>query len=123
MANWCLLCCTDHPSEGRCPGELMATGPEQRGWKVTVETPSGFQAYGVLVAESGKYWRARILTYPNVLWTTPGGHGSMKPSTHDIDGLESQLAELHSASFGWACNRCNSVPIADRATTRTLQSV
>jgi hypothetical protein len=45
---------------------------------VHVETPHGLQAFGVLVAPSNGAWRARILTYPNILWTIPGGGGSIK---------------------------------------------
>jgi hypothetical protein len=30
------------------------------------------------VAQAEGLWRARILTYPNVLWTVPGGRGTIK---------------------------------------------
>jgi hypothetical protein len=32
----------------------------------------------VLVAPVEDLWRARILTYPNILWTVPGGGGTIK---------------------------------------------
>ncbi|ANM28620.1 hypothetical protein ABI59_01790 [Acidobacteria bacterium Mor1] len=56
----------------------MATGPERHGWRVNIETPAGVEAIGVLVAEAGDVWRARILTYPKVLWVVPGGSGTIK---------------------------------------------
>ncbi len=37
------------------------------------ETPAGPEVYGTLVAPVGPVWRARILTYPNVLWVVPHG--------------------------------------------------
>jgi len=50
-------------------GDLRATGDERHGWRVAVETPHGIEAYGVLVAPTHERWRARILTFPNVLVT------------------------------------------------------
>jgi hypothetical protein len=76
--GWCLACCTRHTRTARCPGDLLATGEERHGWKVRVETPHGLEAYAVLVAEAGHLWRARILTYPRMLWMVPGGGGSLK---------------------------------------------
>lgn len=77
-STWCLVCCTNHPPQGQCPGVLRPSGPEREGWKTTVETPLGMQAYGVMLTPVGRRWRARILTYPNILWTIPGGGGTMK---------------------------------------------
>jgi len=57
---------------------LLATGPERHGWRVNIQTPNGIEACGVLVAPAEDVWRARILTYPNVLWTVPGGRGTIK---------------------------------------------
>jgi hypothetical protein len=74
-ARWCLVCGADHGDEKTCPGEVRATGPEVDVWRITVETPRGLEAYGVLVAPTNERWRARILTYPRVLWTVPGGTG------------------------------------------------
>jgi hypothetical protein len=45
---------------------------------VVVETPFGNEAIGVLLAPSHDVWRARIVTYPNILWTIPGGRGTIK---------------------------------------------
>jgi hypothetical protein len=36
------------------------------------------ETYGVLISECGSRFRARVLTFPNVLWTAPGLQGSMK---------------------------------------------
>ena len=91
---WCSTCCTSHALDKLCPGELPATGPERHGWRVNVDTPSGIEAYGVLVAESHDVWRARILTYPNVLWLVPGGHGSLK-----FVGDTAQEAERKASGF------------------------
>jgi hypothetical protein len=58
---------------------LIAETPERHGWRINVETPHGIEAYGVLIARTdGGVWRARVMTYPNVLWAIPGGAGSMK---------------------------------------------
>ena len=78
VERWCPVCCTLHHSRKDCPGELLATGPERHGWRVNIHTPNGIEACGVLVAQAGDVWRARILTYPNVLWTVPGGQGTIK---------------------------------------------
>jgi len=76
--EWCRVCSTQHGAGDSCPGELLATGPERHAWRVTVDTPHGVETFGVLVAPAGKHWRARILTYPEVLWVVPGGRASMK---------------------------------------------
>jgi len=75
---FCRVCGTEHHGPSSCPGELRATGAERPGWRVQVETPFGHEAIGVLLAPSHDQWRARIVTYPNVLWTAPGGHGTLK---------------------------------------------
>lgn len=77
-ARWCSVCCTNHAAGLVCPGELLATGPEAPGWRVNVSTSVGVEAYGVLIAQCGDVWRARILTFPNVLWKAPGIEGTMK---------------------------------------------
>ena len=76
--SFCPVCGTGHSGPATCPGELRATGSERPGWRVTVETPFGHEAIGVLLAPSHDQWRARIVTYPNVLWTAPGGRGALK---------------------------------------------
>jgi hypothetical protein len=78
VIGWCPVCGTRHERPSDCPGELRPTGPERHGWRVTVETPIGIEAYGVLVVDCGGVWRARILTYPNVLWCAPRGEGALK---------------------------------------------
>jgi hypothetical protein len=57
---------------------LLSTGAERHGWRINVETPYGLEACGVLIARAGDLWRARILTYPNIIWTVPGGDGALK---------------------------------------------
>ena len=52
--------------------------PEEPGFRVNVDTPHGIEAYGVLLAGCGELWRARIMTYPNVLWLVPGGQTTIK---------------------------------------------
>ena len=76
--SWCSVCGGSHQTPQECPGDLRATGPERHGWRVAVDTPYGVEAYGVLVAPSLDLWRARIITYPNVLWTVPGGSLTLK---------------------------------------------
>ncbi|HEX4822906.1 MAG TPA: PilZ domain-containing protein [Candidatus Polarisedimenticolaceae bacterium] len=78
VARWCGTCGTAHDGPRACPGSLPATGAERPAWRVQVETPRGHEAIGVLVAPSHDVWRARIVTFPNVLWTIPGGHGTIK---------------------------------------------
>ena len=78
IAQWCATCGTAHDGPRTCPGTLPATGAERPAWRVTVETPVGHEAIGVLLAPSHDVWRARIITYPNVLWTLPGGRGTIK---------------------------------------------
>jgi hypothetical protein len=92
--HWCAVCGTAHSPSRGCPGDLRATGPERHGWRVVVETPHGIEAYGVLVAPARDRWRARILTYPNILWTTPGGAGTMK-----FVGATPQDAEAGAIAF------------------------
>jgi len=75
---WCRYCCTRHGPDDACPGELLATGTERFGWRIKVRTNYGVEIMGVLVAPIGKRWRARILSYPNVMWMIPGGGGSIK---------------------------------------------
>jgi hypothetical protein len=75
---WCPVCQTRHEKRLDCPGELLATGPERHAWRVQVRAGKRIEMYGVLVAESGERWRARILTYPNILWSVPGGRGTLK---------------------------------------------
>ena len=78
MRDWCEVCGTTHGTDGKCPGDVPATGPEEPGWRISVETPNGVEAYGVLVAPSNDKWRARIITFPNMLWTLPGGRLTLK---------------------------------------------
>ena len=76
--RFCCVCGTEHGGPATCPGELRATGTERPGRRVNVVTPFGVEAIGVLLAPSHDQWRARIITYPNVLWSAPGGRGAIK---------------------------------------------
>lgn len=76
--EWCPVCCTQHVTRSDCPGELLATGPERHGRRITVAANARNETYGVLIAEAGDLWRARVLTYPNMLWSVPGGKGTVK---------------------------------------------
>ena len=75
---WCPICQTQHATRKDCPGEVLASGPERHGWRVLVRTPTRAEVYGVLIAESEDRWRARVVTYPNMLWSVPGGRGTLK---------------------------------------------
>jgi hypothetical protein len=99
--DWCATCCTRHALNVICPGELPQTGPELHGWRVNAETPRGTEAFGVMVAPSHDVWRARILTYPNVIWLVPGGQGSLKfvgPSRMDAESQAVQFIRQHCRS-------------------------
>jgi hypothetical protein len=78
MREWCTVCCTSHANGSDCPGEIAPTAPEKPGWRVNVTTAEGIEAYGVLFAPCDDVWRARIMTFPNVLWKAPGVEGTMK---------------------------------------------
>lgn len=88
--RFCRVCGTQHPGEAGCPGELRTTGAERPGWRIEVETPFGHEAIGVLLAPSHDQWRARIITYPNVLWSAPGGRGTIKFVAGTPEEAESQ---------------------------------
>jgi len=66
--TWCRLCGTRHEQADECPGELLAVGVERHGWRGLADTPRGPEVYGTLVAAVAQGWRARILTFPNILW-------------------------------------------------------
>jgi Tfp pilus assembly protein PilZ len=70
-----------------------------------VDTPFGIEAYGVLVAPSNDVWRARILTYPNVLWTVPGGAVTVKfvgATAQDAESKAVAFVEGHIKARGYA---------------------
>jgi len=92
--NWCSICCTRHADPTKCPGELLATGPERHGWRIKVLARHRTEVYGILVAKAGEQWRARILTYPNMLWSIPGGRGTIK-----FAGARAQDAERQAIDF------------------------
>jgi len=102
---WCSVCGGTHAAPRECPGDLRATGPERHGWRVAVETPYGIEAYGVLVAPSLDLWRARIITYPNVLWMVPGGGVSLKftgATPQEAEGGAVAFIEGHIRARGFA---------------------
>ena len=75
---WCVACGIEHDTTRSCPREIDPTGPERPGWRITVETPTGHEAYGILLAPIGSRWRARIMTFPRMLWLVPGGRTTVK---------------------------------------------
>jgi hypothetical protein len=91
---WCAVCGCSHEKGRNCPGELPATGPERHGWRVNVQTETDIEAFGVLVAPSYDDYRARILTYPNILWMVPGGGGTMKFVDSTAQGAERQAIDF-----------------------------
>lgn len=115
--EWCLACGTKHPPSPReCPGELRATGHERHGWRVNVDTEHGIEAFGVLVAPAGEAWRARILTYPNVLWAVPGGHASLKFVGDTAAAAERAAIEYvraHCRARGFDIRDAGVVPVGD----------
>ena len=78
MKTWCAVCCTRHVGGPVCPGELRATGPERLGRRIQARSSDRVEIYGVLIAEAGDLWRGRVITFPNMLWSVPGGRGTMK---------------------------------------------
>lgn len=103
--GWCSTCGGSHATPKDCPGDLRATGPERHGWRVTVDTPFGIEAYGVLVAPTFDLWRARVITYPNVLWTVPGGNVTLKfagSTPQEAEGSAVAFVEGHIRSRGYA---------------------
>ena len=104
--QWCPVCCTTHDQEEHCPGELITKNQERHGWRVNVETPHGIEAYGVLVAKTKcGLWRARIMTFPNVLWALPGGNGAIKfaaDSPIDVERQAIEFIRTHCRERGFA---------------------
>jgi len=104
LGEWCYTCCTDHPPGDACPGSLLATGEERHGWRILVTTPFGAEIYGVLVASCRGLWRARVLTYPNILWIIPGG-GSIKfvgSGPRDVERQAIEFIKQHCKMRGLA---------------------
>ena len=85
---WCRLCGSAHDPEQVCPRSAFTSEPEQAGRRIGVETPRGVEGYGVLLVKSGARWRARIVTFPNVLWMVPGGGESIKFLDRSREGAE-----------------------------------
>lgn len=101
---WCAVCGTQHEMGAECPDELLATGDERHGWRINVDTTIGIEAYGVLLARAGDCWRARIMTYPNILWQVPGGGSSIKfiaATPAEAEGLAAEFIRRHCREQGW----------------------
>lgn len=73
----CPLCGAWHASRLPCPEPPPLTGSEKQGFRVAAETPRGVEGYGVLLARMGPTWLSRIVTFPNVVWTVPGGRSAI----------------------------------------------
>jgi hypothetical protein len=123
ISAWCVTCSTRHDLNSRCPGDLQATGPEKHSWRGLAETPLGTDAYGVLIAQSHDLWRARILTYPNVLWLVPGGVTSLKFAGNTARGAERRAIDFikeHCKVCEYTLREDRSCLPATRARFRTL---
>jgi PilZ domain-containing protein len=92
--RFCSICGSGHGDLETCPGELRATGAERPGWRVRIETPFGHEEIGVLLAPSHDRWRARIVTFPNMLWSAPGRRGALK-----FVGDTAEQAEAQAIAF------------------------
>ena len=115
--EWCPVCCSRHAEGSSCPGPLMATGPERHGRRFQIAQGSRVEQCGVLIAEAGEHWRARILTYPNMLWSVPGGHGMIKfaGSTPDeAERLAVAFIREHSEARGLSLTEAGEVVAAGR---------
>jgi Tfp pilus assembly protein PilZ len=115
--TWCAVCGGSHDKPQDCPGELRATGDERHGWRVTVDTPYGLEAYGVLVAPSYDLWRARIITYPNILWTVPGGIVTLKFGAETAQEAESRAVAFiqgHIKALGYVPRESLDAPSVSR---------
>lgn len=102
---WCGVCNTRHEKRGDCPGELRVTEPERHGWRVLVHTGSRSEVYGVLVAPTHECWRARILTFPSMLWCVPGGRGTIKfvgSSPGEAESAAVEFIKEHCEQRGYA---------------------
>jgi hypothetical protein len=103
--------------------DLHATGPESTSWKVAVQTPHGTRGYGVLLAEAGRRWRARIVTFPNVMWTVPGGGGSLKflaRSRREAERAAINFVRRHCVDRGYVM-RDELRPVFESGTRRQAQ--
>jgi len=115
--TWCAACGSSHATPKDCPGDLRATGPERHGWRVAVETPHGIEAYGILVAPAHEKWRARVLTYPNVLWTIPGGERTLKfvaDTPQEAEAAAASFIEGHIKARGYARRIASDTPESGR---------
>ena len=88
LDEWCQACGSLHPAREPCTEEKPATGPERHSWRTWVKTRHGTEGIGVQSA-----WRARILTYPDELWTVSRGAGVLKfyadtPQRAESDAVE-----------------------------------
>lgn len=102
---WCTVCNTLHEKRGGCPGELRITEPERHGWRVLVHAGSRSEVYGVMVAPTQEFWRARILTFPNMLWCVPGGRDTIKfvgKSAGEAESAAIEFIKEHCAQRGYA---------------------
>ena len=102
---WCSVCNTRHENRSDCPGELRITEPERHGWRVLVHTGSRSEVYGVLVAPTHEHWRARILTFPNVLWCVPGDRETLKfvgNSASDAERAAIEFIKEHCGQRGYS---------------------
>ena len=101
---WCTVCGTRHKNKADCPGQLLATGAERHARRITVAAGARNESYGVLIADCEGQWRARILTFPNMLWCVPAGRGTMKflgKSPQDAEQQAMAYIEAHCKARGY----------------------
>jgi Tfp pilus assembly protein PilZ len=102
--SWCVVCGTQHADPRHCPEELLATGTERHGRRWTVTAKARTETYGVLVAPAGELWRARIVTYPGMLWSVPGGRATIKfvgGTAGEVEDLAAAFVEQHCSQRGY----------------------
>jgi Tfp pilus assembly protein PilZ len=124
--TWCAVCGGSHDRPRDCPGNLSATGPERHGWRVAVQTPFGLEVYGVLVAPSYDVWRARIITYPNVLWTVPGGSLTLKfaaGSAQEAEAMAIAFVAGHIKARGYLRREMEQAPVVSPYVAEAAQTV
>jgi Tfp pilus assembly protein PilZ len=98
---WCPGCQTQHGAGEPCPDLSSVIEPERHGWRVLVHTGSRTEVYGVLIAPVGKgLWRARVLTFPRMLWSMPGERGSLKFAGGTAGEVERKAADFIRAYCG-----------------------
>ncbi len=111
--KWCAVCGSRHDLGPPCPGVLEASGPERFGWRVALEGDHRTDEVAVLVAPSDEFWRARVLTLPNMLWSAPGQRGMtlkfVGHSAKDVEETAKKYIRLFATRRGMTVRPATSV--------------